>query len=153
MDIIESSKQATAKHQAEVKMILAKLIQRIAERGETHDTSKLTSPEIELFAEHTPKLVKLNYDSPEYKESLNNLKPALVHHYAVNRHHPEHFPNGVAGMNLVDIIEMLADWKASSLRQHDGNLLISIQKNQERYGYSDDFASILRNTAELLELL
>jgi len=44
------------------------------------------------------------------------MKPALEHHYALYRHHPEHFQNGIDDMNLIDLVEMFADWKASSER-------------------------------------
>lgn len=40
-------------------------------------------------------------------------------------------------MNLIDIVEMLADWKASSERQQNGNLLTSIEINAERFNISD----------------
>ena len=152
MDLVEQSKQQTLQHKADVKAILQKMIRMIDERGETHDNSKLCSPEVEVFAEHTHKLGKLHYDSPEYKEQLEEMQLALKHHYARNRHHPEHYSNKLSGFNLIDLIELFADWKSSSQRQLDGNLLISIDKNQERFGYSDDLASILRNTAELMDL-
>ena len=32
----------------------------------------------------------LTYGSDEYKACLTEMKPALDHHYAANRHHPEH---------------------------------------------------------------
>jgi len=44
------------------------------------------------------------------------MKPAIEHHYKNNRHHPEHFNNGIDEMNLVDLIELLCDWKAASER-------------------------------------
>ena len=79
------------------------------------------------------------------------MKPALDHHYANSRHHPEHFANGINDMNLIDIMEMLADWKASSMRHNDGNLLKSIELNQQRFGYDDQLKQILLNTAKLLD--
>jgi len=72
----------------------------------------------------------------------------LAHHYENNRHHPEHFADGVAGMTLVDVAEMLADWKAATERVKDGDLTRSLKIQQERFGLSDDLVSILRNTAE-----
>jgi hypothetical protein len=112
---------------------------------------KLDSPEVELFAENTEKLANLEYNSPEYKESLAALKPALDHHYANCRHHPEHFPHGINDMNLIDIVEMIADWKAASERQKDGNLIKSIKINAERFDMSDQLRDILLNTAKLLD--
>ena len=54
-------------------------------------------------------------------------------------------------MNLVDIVEMFADWKASSERQNNGNLLISIDKNAERYNIDDQLKKIFINTAKMLD--
>lgn len=79
------------------------------------------------------------------------MKPALDHHYATYRHHPEHFQNGINDMNLIDIVEMLADWKAASERQKDGNLLLSIEKNAKRFNIDDQLKQILINTAKTLD--
>ena len=54
-------------------------------------------------------------------------------------------------MNLIDIIEMFADWKASSERQNNGNLLTSITKNADRYQIDDQFKQILINTAKMID--
>ena len=54
-------------------------------------------------------------------------------------------------MNLVDILEMFADWKASSERQDNGNLLASISKNAERYQIDDQLKQILINTAKMID--
>lgn len=81
------------------------------------------------------------------------MKPALEHHYAMYRHHPEHFQNGVNDMNLIDLVEMLADWKAASERQHNGNLLTSIELNATRFNITDQLKQILINTAKTLDEL
>jgi hypothetical protein len=127
------------------------MIDKLDTRGVQHDASKLETPEVELFAEHTLQLANLSYNSDEYKASLEALKPALDHHYAVNRHHPEHFNDGVNDMTLIDIIEMFCDWKASTLRQHDGNLLKSIEQNAERFKIEGQLKQIFVNTARMLD--
>lgn len=71
---------------------------------------------------------------------------ALEHHYKNNRHHPEHFKNGIEGMTLVDLCEMISDWKAATLRHDDGDILKSIEMNQQRFGYTDELKQILINT-------
>ena len=58
-----------------------------------------------------------------------------------------------AFMNLIDLIELVCDWKSSSLRQNPEKAIVDIEKNQERFGYSDDLAAILKNTVELFELI
>jgi hypothetical protein len=141
----------TQKHIETVRKYIRFIIDKIDMRGVRHDASKLESPEVDLFAEITPILAELTYGSEEYKESLDKLKPALDHHYASNRHHPEHFVNGVNDMTLVDLIEMFCDWKASSLRQNDGNLLKSIEISAERFNIDPQLKQILINTARMID--
>jgi hypothetical protein len=76
------------------------------------------------------------------------MKPALERHYSKNSHHPEHHEDGIKAMNLIDLIEMLADWKAATQRNKDGNIFASIEKNQERFGYSDELKQIFVNTVK-----
>ena len=120
-------------------------------RGVKHDASKLESPEVEVFAEYTPKLNSTTFGSEEYYTNLEGMKSALDHHYASNRHHPEHFVNGINDMTLVDILEMFCDWKASTLRHNDGNLLKSIETNAERFHMDGQLKQILINTARMLD--
>jgi hypothetical protein len=73
----------------------------------------------------------------------------LKHHYEHKRHHQEFFgENGVNGMTLVDLIEMLADWKAATERHDDGDLARSLEIQQERFDLSDQLVAILWNTAK-----
>jgi hypothetical protein len=56
----------------------------------------------------------------------------LKHHYAYNRHHQEFFgEDGVDGMTLVDLIEMLPDWKAATERHDDGDLAKSLEIHRQ----------------------
>lgn len=144
-------KVETLKHIERVRYYLRIITDKLTSRGISHDKTKLESPEVELFTEFTPRLAELKYGSEEYKESLAGLKPALDHHYAHSRHHPEHFSKGIADMNLVDIMEMLCDWKAAGERQRDGNLLKSIELNAQRFGYDDQLKQIFINTAKMLD--
>jgi len=141
----------TQKHIENVRKYIRFITDKLTQRGVDHDASKMESPEVELFAQYTKKLASLVYGSDEYKANLEALQPALEHHYATNRHHPEHFPNGINDMNLIDIIEMFCDWKASSLRQNDGNLLKSIELNTERFNIDPQLKQIFINTANLLD--
>ena len=141
----------TQKHIEKVRKYIRIITDKLTTRGVNHDAAKLESPEVEIFAEHTEALSTTTYGSPEYQEHLNAMKPALDHHYATYRHHPEHFQNGVNDMNLIDLVEMLADWKAASERQHNGNLLTSIEQNAVRFKMSDQLKQILLNTAKTLD--
>ena len=79
----------TFRHIERVRNLLNVCAIELIQRGEQHDQSKLASPEVEYFTEYTPKLATCTYGSDEYKGFLAAIKPALDHHYANNRHHPE----------------------------------------------------------------
>jgi Family of unknown function (DUF5662) len=141
------SRADTLIHAQRVAELLGAVMKELVDRASCHDRSKTEPPEVAVFDEFTPKLKTLTYGSDEYKASLAAMGDGLEHHYAANRHHPEHFAEGVAGMTLVDVVEMLADWKAATERVQDGDLRRSLGIQQERFGISDDLAAILRNTA------
>ena len=141
----------TQKHIENVRKYIRFVTEKLTARGVEHDRLKLESPEVEIFAEYTPKLADATYGSDEYNMFLKEMDVALQHHYANYRHHPEHFAKGINDMNLIDIIEMLCDWKAASLRQNDGNLLKSIETNAQRFGYDDQMKQIFINTAKMLD--
>ena len=145
------SRPGTIAHIEEVRRLLAKVLSGLARRAILHDLSKLERPEVEHFDRAALRLAGCTYGSADYKNGLADLKPALDHHYAVNSHHPEHYPDGFRGMNLLDLMEMLADWKAASLRHQDGDVRASIEINQARFGYSDELKGIFLNTLPLLE--
>lgn len=137
----------TLLHIKRVSQLLTESCTEIIRRANCHDQSKLESPEKEYFDKYTPELAGLVYPSEEYTLSKAKLGPALEHHYAKNTHHPQHYENGIDGMNLFDVIEMFFDWKASSERQNNGNLCKSITHNQKEYKMSDQLVNIFKNTA------
>jgi len=141
----------TMLHIQRVRELLNVGIKNLLTRGEEHDQSKLGSPEVDIFTEYTPKLAELTFGSEEYTQALEDMKPALDHHYAKNRHHPEHFKNGINDMNLFDLVEMFVDWKASSERQHDGNIRLSIEANGKRFKMNKQLEKIFENTIEAFE--
>jgi hypothetical protein len=142
------SKPETYKHIHEVQKNMLLVTEDLQERSIRHDESKLQSPEVEYFDKYTELLKSVEYGSKEYQECLDNLKPALDHHYKYNRHHPEFHKKGIQGMSLIDLIEMLCDWQAATKRCKNGNIYISIEKNQERFKYSDELKQTLINTAK-----
>lgn len=144
------SRADTLIHSQRVGELLVQVVTELLARSTCHDRSKTEPPELEIFDEYTPKLKHTTYGSDEYKGYLAAMGEGLAHHYAANRHHPEHFDNGVNGMTLIDVVEMLADWKAATERHADGDLAKSLEIQRERFGLSDQLAAILRNTAEHL---
>lgn len=143
---------ATMDHIRKVGIFLHRMAKELMDRADKHDQSKLHSPEVEMFTRFTSQLAHLTYGSPEYEQCRRDMGVALKHHYEHNRHHPEHFEDGINDMNLVDIFEMLCDWKASTLRHNDGCIRKSLVINAERFGISPQLARIMKNTFELLDV-
>lgn len=141
------SRPDTLRHSLRVGELMAQAIGELVERSQRHDLSKTEPPEVGIFDEYTPKLQHSTYGSDEYKAYLAGMGEGLAHHYAHNRHHPEHFDDGVDGMTLMDLVEMLADWKAATERHDDGDLARSLVIQAERFGISDQLGQILANTA------
>ena len=136
----------TREHIGTVQRFLQDVSKKLQVRMVLHDDSKLRHPEKAMYDEYTPLLRDLTYGSEEYKECLKLMGVALRHHYEENSHHPEHYPNGVNGMSLLDLIEMLADWKAAGMRHADGNMDKSMEINRSRFGISDQLFEVLQNT-------
>jgi hypothetical protein len=142
------SRPDTLKHSMRVGELLVAVIGELAERSTHHDVSKTESPEVEVFDEFTPQLARSVFGSDEYHRNLLEMDEGVKHHYAVNRHHPEHFEHGVNDMTLVDVIEMLADWRAASER-HGGTVTFdaSMVICRERFHIDEQLYQILINTA------
>ena len=155
------SRPETRAHISRVGDFLTAAINNLRDRQACHDDSKLVEPELSAFNVATPKLAELEYGSEEYKQSLRDLGPALQHHFQHNDHHPEHYENGVQGMSLLALVEMLCDWRAASERMKQRTddpekvktFAAGLAYNQERFGYSDELAGILLNTARELGML
>lgn len=143
----DSVRAETLQHIQRVRDFIGEFCHELLQRGSLHDASKLSPAEIEIFAEYTPKLKELTYGSDEYKEALKGMGVALEHHYQSNRHHPEHYENGIEDMSLVDLVEMFCDWRAAVERHADGDIMKSIQQNTERFQIDSQLARILKKTA------
>lgn len=144
------SRPETYEHIGQVQALLLGAAQNLERRAKDHDASKLESPEVEVFDEFTEKLKDTTYDSREYHEHLEGMQVGLDHHYEANDHHPQHFANGIAGMNLLQLTEMLCDWIAATRRHPDGDIRVSIEKNAERFGYGAEMKQLLHNTVDAI---
>jgi len=140
------STQGTLDHIAKVRGYLDWFAAELGRRGEVHDASKLESPEKEAFDAATPLLSASTYGSEEYRAGLALPGPALAHHYAKNSHHAEHFPDGINGMSLLDVVEMWCDWLAASQRHKNGDFVESIAINRKRFQMDPQLADIFMNT-------
>lgn len=151
-DEIEEFTQAATTHAEQVRVLLSQAAAKLVLRGCEHDKSKLEEPELSNFAAQHRKFKTIKYGTPEYDEIKAAVGPALQTHYEKNSHHPEHFPNGVNGMNLLDLVEMFCDWVAAVQKNPDGDIRKSIEINKLRFNLPPMLVSILHNTVGVLQL-
>ncbi|PPD06313.1 MAG: hypothetical protein CTY28_14555 [Hyphomicrobium sp.] len=141
----------TRTHMQRVSVLLGEAACEMIRRAGRHDLSKLERVELEPLQRMQDVISAEGpapYGSEEYKRRTGMLGPMLAHHYANNSHHPEHYANGVDGMDLFDLIEMFFDWKAASERGGDSHM--HIRAACERFNVSPQVEAIFRNTAERL---
>lgn len=146
------STKDTLAHIENVRQKIYKVIMDLMERASLHDRSKLEEPEKTVYDLYTESLRTLEYGSQEYKDVLVKMKVGIDHHYSVSRHHPEFFTDSIGGMNLVDLIEMVCDWKAAGERHKDKptDIFKSIEINAERFHIDEQLKQVLLNTATYL---
>lgn len=139
----------TLAHIYRVRDLLYATANELILRGHAHDASKLVDPERGAFEAAKPALEGAEYGTHEYKQALDALGPALKHHYQHNRHHPEHFEDGVNGMTLVDLMEMVCDWAvASQERGRDPRELLGA--HGARFKIEPQLLDVIRNTLDEL---
>lgn len=151
MTELEQERQTVRETLAHIRRVgenLSEVATELVERAVRHDRSKFSDEEWPTIAAETPRLKTLAYGSAEYRNAVNTL--AATGHYLHNSHHPEHYDRGVAGMTLIDLMEMLADWEAASRRTSDGDLAESLRINRDRFKIDDQLYAVLVNTAKSL---
>jgi hypothetical protein len=138
-----------ATHINKVQYWMSTAIGLLLYRSTNHDQSKYSEDEIGLVV-GKPAFDKYEYMSKEERDALTGAQDALVHHYANNDHHPEHFENGVDGMSLFGLLEMCCDWKAAGEMSPNGSFANSLEYNEKRFGLSPQLVQILKNTGREL---
>lgn len=137
-------------HIKAVNALLLEFAQAFLRRAAVHDESKLTDQlERETFSRFTPLLGVLESGSPAYLNILEQMGPGLQHHYQVNDHHPEHYSEGVEGMDAFALLEMLADWRAAS-SEKDISFFNVLEVNIPRFQISPPLAQLIIATARSL---
>lgn len=140
----------TLVHMKEVAALLSQAEADLRQRGVVHDLTKLQEPEFTAFVSNTPHFKQANYGTPEYAACVERIRPAIEHHHQNNRHHTAFHPNGVADMNLMDIIEMVADWRAAARRSPDLSFKEALPRAFKKYGIDETLQKLILNTIEYL---
>jgi hypothetical protein len=137
-------------HISEVQENLQVMIHDLCNRGIIHDRSKFQDPEFSTFVNTRPEFKKANYGTPEYEAVVKKAQIAVDHHYKNNRHHTNFHPNGITDMNLLDLLEMLADWRAAARRSPDLTFAESLPRAFKKYQVSKPVQQLFLNTIEYL---
>jgi hypothetical protein len=145
------STRTTQDHVQKVRDNISRFVSDMIRRGEVHDMSKYEDPEKVLLDAIEYQNVNNGYapfGSPQYIQNTQILKPMLKHHYSINSHHPQHYPNGVMDMSLMDIVEMFCDWQAAALRNKEPEMNISHAATM--HGLDPQLERIFKNTARAM---
>jgi hypothetical protein len=138
--------KVTYAHILEVGRLMSVLTAEMSARALTHDKSKMLVEDARIYARMAKEMSGLPYGTPAYKAVFEKYRLFIRNHHISNRHHPEYFSDGIRGMNLVDLSEMLCDWIASRSKNRGGSILRSIDVGQKRFGFSDELRAVLLNT-------
>lgn len=133
-------------HKHLVSESLGDMMRDLLKRAETHDNSKYSHEERDIYEQVTPLFQGVKYGTPEHEVVKAKLGPALDHHYQHNDHHPEHFENGIAQMDIMQLCEMVADWYAAIRRDPNAHFEESLQKLKDKYHLHPQLFSIITNT-------
>ena len=138
--------QNIVKHKKSVKKRMLYLAEEIAKRAEKHDDSKLRPPEVNWLIQ-MDKEPRVEYGSPEYFEKMKRWDKFFKHHYKNNSHHPAHYnEQGIYGMTIVDLVEMMCDVISYVSELHVYQAAKIIKEQKERFDIDEGITQILINT-------
>lgn len=149
----EKYRDSILAHKLSVKIGIQRVIDELHKRAEHHDDDKLEGVVLDSFYDISGKFEHAKFGSKEYDDILEKLKPTLDVHYKINDHHPQHNENGISGMNLMSIVEMLIDWKSASSAYGDNTFEESMLINKKRFEIDEQLYEIMLNTAKSLGYL
>jgi ATP-dependent protease Clp ATPase subunit len=144
----EKTRQIITAHKQRVMLYMMQIASDILKRAIEHDDSKFSEEEFPFYAQVAEEFEKHPFGSDGYNKAKESVSGAVSHHYEHNRHHPEHFKYGIDDMSLVDLIEMLCDWKSATLNHPEapGDMMKSLELATRKYNISPQLMDILSNT-------
>ena len=138
------------RHRGLIQKYLYGLSRKLEACAVEHDLSKLGVDEFAGFVKINKVAREYPYGSKEYKASLkgNNI---INLHFSRNRHHPEYHDAQVADMGLLDIIEMVCDWKSASTVYGKTTLLEALEVQIERFDLTKEHLYLIKLIIEEIE--
>jgi hypothetical protein len=102
--------------------------------------------DVHMIARYENLLAAMLLIQPQHLDDSYAMRQATV----LVEAHKQELESGVNHMNLIDILEMVCDWKAATLRHNDGDIYKSVEINAKRFNLSPQLVAIIRNTIPLL---
>lgn len=90
MSDVTNCRQEIEQHREKIASAIHQFTRLLTHRANLHDQSKLEEPQLSAFAA-LPRSDEIEYGTDRYLNRLEKLGAALEHHYATERHHPEHW--------------------------------------------------------------
>lgn len=134
-------------HKKRIRKWLISFAAELIARSESHDNSKLMEPELSGWKQMDQE-PRYKYGIKDYFKKLKKYKWLLELHWSNNKHHPEYWemhPDDKS-RDLVDILEMLADWSSYKDKMSYTEASEMVEKQSERYHLSDELKDLLLNT-------
>ena len=140
----------TILHVSEVAENLEAMASQLRQRGLSHDRTKFQALEFDAFVSTREQFKKANYGTQDYQDCVAAVRPAVDNHHENNRHHTDYHKNGINDMTLIDVMEMLADWKAAARRSPDRKFEDTLEYAKNKYAIDDQLFKIIVNTLKSL---
>lgn len=139
MELTEETKTLLEmlRHNRLVRAFIAQLSNALGMRGLEHDTSKFGFDEFGTIVRIKGIARRFAYGSPEYGSELDANREALNAHLLHNSHHPECHAGGIDDMSLLDIVEMVCDWKAANAMYGKPTWEEAVKIHTERFGLKE----------------
>ena len=137
------------RHIMTVQLILRTLAREMLNRADAHDLSKLGPDEFGGMIAIDRIADKCGLNSPEYMAALSG--GAIQLHVSRHSHHPEYHVSGVQNMSLLDIVEMVCDWKAANVLRGHPEWNESVRMMSERLGLSSEQIYLINLIASELD--
>ena len=134
-------------HKQSVKVGIQRIIDELADRAEKHDDDKFETEVFDSFYNALDKFINTKFGERNWELAMDEIGDSLFKHYSASPHHAQHYENGINGTNLLDLIEMMVDWKSASNSYGDSSFEESLRVQKKRFGIDDQLYGILTNTA------
>lgn len=138
------------RHIASVQELMGNIVDNLRRRAFVHDASKFEEDEFKGYMRFEQMPEGLEYGSDEYKTAMQAVMEnnnCFDLHSKRNTHHPEYHEN-VQEMPFLDLIEMVCDWGGAHVAYgNTGEWHDSVEKNIERYDFSDEQKWLIRQVA------